>query len=127
MLEKAEEKAMVHFLSKFDEHPFKIKFKDSEYMVGEGTPAFTVSFKKAIPVADLWNSTSIALGEAYMDGDLEIEGDLYDALNHFLGQMGKFSTDEKALRKLIHSSVSKKNQKKEVTSHYDISNDFYRE
>lgn len=126
MLEKAEEKAMVQFLSKFDEHPFLIKFKNNDYMVGEGNPSFTVSFKKAIPVSDLLNSTSIALGEAYMDGDLDIEGNLYEALDHFLGQMGKFSTDEKALKKLIHTSVSKKNQEKEVTSHYDIGNDFYR-
>lgn len=35
-------------------------------------------------------STSLALGEAYMDGDLEIEGDLYYALDHFLGQMTGF-------------------------------------
>lgn len=126
MLEKAEEKAMVQFLSKFDEHPFLIKFKDNDYMVGEGTPSFTVSLNKAIPVSDLLNSTSIALGEAYMDGKLDIEGNLYEALDHFLGQMGKFSTDEKALKKLIHTSVSKKNQEKEVTSHYDIGNDFYR-
>src|SRR5699024_1195113 len=60
-----------------------------------------------------------------MDGDLEIEGDLYYALDHFLGQMGKFSANASALKKLVHSSVSKKNQKKEVTSHYDIGNDFY--
>ena len=126
MLEKAEEKAMVQFLSKFDEQPFLIKFMDSEYKVGEGDPAFTVHFKKAIPVADLLNSTSIALGEAYMDGNLDIEGNLYEALDHFLGQMGKFSTNESALKKLIHTSVSRKNQEKEVTSHYDIGNDFYR-
>lgn len=126
MLEKAEEKAMVQFLSKFDEHPFLIKFEDNDYMVGEGTPSFTVRFKRAIPVSDLLNSTSIALGEAYMDGELDIEGNLYEALDHFLGQMGKFSTDERALKKLIHTSVSKKNQEKEVTSHYDIGNDFYR-
>lgn len=61
-----------------------------------------------------------------MDGDLEIEGNLYNALDHFLGQMGKFSTDEGALKKLIHTSLSKKNQEKEVTSHYDIGNDFYK-
>lgn len=60
-----------------------------------------------------------------MDGNLEIEGDLYFALDHFLGQMGKFQTDESALKKLIHSSLEKKNQKKEVQSHYDIGNDFY--
>lgn len=74
----------------------------------------------------LITSTSIALGEAYMDGTLEIEGDLYYALNHFLGQMGKFSTDQSALKKLIFSSKSKKNQKIEVQSHYDIGNDFYK-
>lgn len=39
---------------------------------------------------------------------------------------GKFSTDETALKKLIHTSLSKKNQEKEVTSHYDIGNDFYK-
>lgn len=71
-------------------------------------------------------STSIALGEAYMHGDLEIEGDLYHALDYFLGQMGKFQTDEKALKKLIFSSTSKKNQKQEVQSHYDLGNDFYK-
>lgn len=60
-----------------------------------------------------------------MDGRLEIEGNLYDALDHFLGQMGKFSTDEKALKKLLHPSVSRKNQAREVASHYDIGNDFY--
>lgn len=126
MLERAEEKAMVKFLSKFDEKPFLIKFKDNEYMVGEGKPKFTVCFKRAIPITDLSNSTSIALGEAYMDGDLDIKENLYDALDHFLGQMGKFSTDEHTLKKLLHTSVSKKNQKKEVVTHYDIGNDFYR-
>lgn len=126
MLEKAEEKVMVQFLSKFNEQPFLIKFKDNHYMVGEGTPSFTVNFKKAIQVSELLNSTSIALGEAYMDGELDIEGSLYEALDHFLGQMDKFSTDENALKKLIYTSVSKKNQQKEVTSHYDIGNDFYR-
>lgn len=126
MLDKVEEKAMVQFMSKFTDHPFLMKFKDREYPIGEGEPTFTVDFKKAIPVSDLLRSTSIALGEAYMDGDLEIEGNLYEALDNFLGQMGKFSTDENALKKLIYTSVSKKNQKKEVTSHYDIGNDFYK-
>lgn len=49
-----------------------------------------------------------------------------DYWNHFLGQMGKFSADETALKKLIFTSQSKKNQQKEVRSHYDIGNDFYK-
>lgn len=124
--EKVEEKAMLQFLSRFTDHPFLVKFKDSVHQIGEGEPAFTVEFKKAIPVSKLLNSTSLALGEAYMDGDLIVEGNLYQALDHFLGQIGKFSADEHALKKLIFTSSSRKNQEKEVTSHYDIGNDFYK-
>ena len=117
---------MITFLRKFTDYPFKVVLDGKEYLIGEGKPEFTVHFKKPIPKTTLLTGTSLALGEAYMDGDLEIEGDLYYALDHFLGQLGKFSTDESALKKLIHTSVSKKNQEKEVTSHYDIGNDFYK-
>ena len=55
-----------------------------------------------------------------MDGELEIEGDLYQALDHFLGQMGKFSADQHALKKLIHTSTSRRIRRREVTSHYDL-------
>lgn len=121
-----EENMLITFLEKFDEHPFLVKFRDSEYKIGEGEPTFVVRFHKMIPLSELTTSTSIALGEAYMNGDLEIEGNLYEALDHFLGQMGKFSTDQKVLKKLIFSSSKKKNQQKEVQSHYDIGNDFYK-
>ena len=117
---------LVTFLERFTDYPFLVKLNGKEYKIGEGTPEFTVKFNKSIPKTKLLTSTSLALGEAYMDNDLEIEGDLYYALDHFLGQLGKFSTDENALKKIMHSSVSKKNQEKEVTSHYDIGNDFYR-
>ena len=40
-------------------------------------------------------------------------------------RLDDFDVDENALSKLIFSSTSKKNQKKEVTSYYDIGNDFY--
>lgn len=121
-----EDNAFISFLKKFDEHPFRVKMNQKEYLIGEGEPEFTVVFNKSIPLTSLMTSTSLALGEAYMDGTLEIEGDLYYALDHFLGQMGKFSTDKSALKKLIFSSTAKKNQKKEVQSHYDIENDFYK-
>lgn len=126
MLETIEEKAMIQFLEKFTDYPFLVKIKDKEYKIGEGEVKFTVIFHDIIPLSKLMMSTSLALGEAYMDGILEIEGNLYEALDHFLGQMDKFSTDRRALKKLIHTSTSKKNQEKEVTSHYDIGNDFYK-
>ena len=124
--EKLEEKAMVSFLKRFDANPFKVKFKDNEYLIGEGEPTFTVDLKEPIPVSKLMESTSIALGEAYMDGTLVIEGDLYYALNHFLGQMDNFSTSGDVLSKLTHNPLTKKKQAEEVQSHYDIGNDFYK-
>lgn len=119
-------KVLLQFLERFDENPFIVKIDGEEFRIGDGVPAFTVSLSKAISLDALTTSTSLALGEAYMDGELEIEGDLYEALDHFLGQMGKFSTDRNALSKLIFTATNKKNQQKEVRSHYDLGNDFYR-
>ena len=106
-----EEQAMITFLKKFDEHPFLVKINGHEHLIGEGAPTFTVNFKKVIPLKDLVTSTSLALGEAYMDGDLDIEGNLYQALDNLLGQMGKFSTDEHHLKSIMFPSSSKKNQR----------------
>lgn len=117
---------LISFLQRFDEHPFDVKLRGETFHIGEGNPAFIVNLKDEIQGKDLLTSTSLALGEAYMNGTLDIEGDLFHALNHFLGQMGKFSMDQGKLKKLIFSSQSKKNQEREVTSHYDIGNDFYR-
>lgn len=116
----------IKYMSRFDDCPFTLVLHGEEHKIGQGEPAFSVVFRQVPKVGDLLTSTSITLGEAYMDGDIQIEGELYPTLQCFLGQMGKFSTDTKVLKKLMFSSVSKKNQKAEVSSHYDIGNDFYR-
>ena len=59
MLKTLEEKGMIKFLSKFDDYPFLVKFEGNEYRIGQGEPAFTVDFKKAIPVSELLTSTSL--------------------------------------------------------------------
>ncbi|MCD7777513.1 MAG: class I SAM-dependent methyltransferase, partial [Clostridiales bacterium] len=122
----AVEKEFLSFISKFDSKPFKITIGEEEHIIGTGEPVFSVKVNKIPSIKDLLISTSLALGEAYMNKDIEIEGDLYTALYNFLGQMDRFSTDKKSLKKLIFTSLSKKNQQKEVFSHYDIGNDFYK-
>ena len=119
------ENEFVKFMEKFDEHPFEMIIDGNKHMIGDGEPTFSIKINKVPSVVDMLTSTSITLGEAYMNGDIEIEGDLYKALNMFLGQMSKFSTDQNKLKNLIFTSLSKKNQQKEVSSHYDIGNDFY--
>ena len=119
-------KEFLTFMEKFDDCPFEMEIEGEKKLIGTGDPAFSVIFHKAPSAADLMTSTSIALGEAYMNGDIEIEGDLYETLHLFLGQIGKFSTDHKKLKRLIYPSKSKKIQEKEVRSHYDLGNDFYK-
>lgn len=84
---KLVENEFIKFMEKFDENPFRIILEDGEHMIGDGEPVFTVKINKVPKMTDMLTSTSITLGEAYMNGDIEIEGDLYTALNMFLGQI----------------------------------------
>ena len=120
------ENFLIHYLNRFDAHPFLITLPSKKQVqIGTGQPEFHVSIHDKIEKSALLNSTSLALGNAYINKTLEIEGDLYDTLNKFLSQMGQFTTNRKALHSLLHTSTSKSNQKKEVSSHYDLGNDFY--
>lgn len=92
------EKECLNFMKKFDEIPFQLTMNGETYFIGDGKPCFSITFHNIPKIGELLTSTSIALGEAYMHGDIEIEGDLYDTLCHFLGQIRKFSTDKKALK-----------------------------
>lgn len=116
---------LSEYLSKFITVPFLLRTEKEETKIGEGDPQFTVTFHKEISKTDLLTSTSLALGEAYMRGDLEVDRDLFEVLNLFMGHMKHFSTDKSKLKKLIITSLNRRNQKEEVTSHYDIGNDFY--
>lgn len=105
---------------------FCLKTDQEEKTIGGGKPLFTVIMHKEPAKSELLTSTSLALGEAYMRGDIEVEGNLYEALDLFMGRMDSFTTDHKALSKLLSTSSSKRSQKKEVCSHYDIGNSFYK-
>lgn len=105
---------------------FELETAEEFQTIGTGPAEFKVTLKRPLPRMELLRSTSLALGEAYMRGDIELDRDLFEVLDLFLGQMGRFKSNKRALRSLIYTSKSKGNQKKEVTSHYDIGNDFYR-
>lgn len=117
---------LADYLSKIIDVSFTLEEDDSKIKIGNDEPLFNVTIKNPISKTELLTSTSLALGEAYMRGDIELDKDLYYVLNLFLGNIGKFSSDKNALKKIIQTSVSKVNQKKEVSSHYDIGNDFYK-
>ena len=114
------------FLKNFEEESFQVNFWDGEeLLIGNGEPQFKVLINKPIDKKALLNSTSLAFGEAYMDGDVEFDGDLFLVLNTILKYINKFNTNHKALPQIFHKVTNKSKQKEEVTSHYDIGNDFY--
>ena len=115
------------FLHTFKDESFCVKFWDGdEVKVGENEPLFKIILKKTIPKKDILTSTTLAFGEAYMNGDLEVEGDFLLMLNTVLKYKDKFTTDFKGLPKIFSNLTSTKKQKEEVTYHYDIGNDFYK-
>ena len=115
------------FLHTFKDESFCVKFWDGdEVKVGENEPLFKIILKKPIPKKEILTSTTLAFGEAYMNGDLEVEGDFLLMLNTVLKYKEKFTTDFRGLPKIFSNLTSTKKQKEEVTYHYDIGNDFYK-
>ena len=117
---------LLSYLRRFDRVPFEVTLHGRTHLIGEGEPQFRVIFRKDIPKADLLTSTSLSLGEAYMRGDIFIEGDLFTALCAFLSQTDKFVLDKGPLSFLFHPDTTEAAQREQVSSHYDLGNDFYR-
>lgn len=105
---------------------FELEIADELQVIGTGPVHFRVKLQEEIPKKELLKSTSLALGEAYMKGNLTVDRDLYEVLELLLQGMGRFSRNPRALRRILHTSLGKEQQKKQVMSHYDIGNEFYR-
>ena len=74
MLEKQFYKS---FLKRTFNIPVRVNYWDgSSAVYGTGDPQVTITFNKAIPVKAILKNASIALGEAYMDGTITVEGSL---------------------------------------------------
>lgn len=104
---------------------FALETAEEFQVIGSGPVQFRVRVKGEIPRKELLRSTSLALGEAYMRGDIEVDRDLYEVLDLFLGHMDRFKRSSRALKGILDTSLDRKKQKEEVSSHYDIGNDFY--
>jgi cyclopropane-fatty-acyl-phospholipid synthase len=114
------------FVSKGSKTPFTMKFWDDERVqIGEGESVFTVNLNEPLNKKEFLTSASLALGEAYMNKSIDIEGDLYTAMDTLLSNIKASPTNTKALPKIFSKSTAKLKQKKDVSSHYDIGNDFY--
>lgn len=69
------------FLKRSFTIPMKVTFWDGKTkQYGSGTPQAHITIHKAIPIKELRRNASIALGEAYMDGTIDVDGNLEDLI-----------------------------------------------
>lgn len=93
---------------------------------GAGVPEIKVQFKHEIPIKSLTSQPTLVLGEAYMNGDIEIDGSIQTLIASAYRKKDSFLTHNSFLKHLPKISHSEKNSEKDIQKHYDIGNDFYK-
>lgn len=107
--------------------PVKVVYWDGKSAVyGDGEPEVTITFKEKIPIRDVTKNASIALGEAYMDGKIEIDGSIQKLITAAYESAGSFMRNSKFRKFLPKQGHSEKESESDVQSHYDVGNDFYK-
>ncbi|MFC4651297.1 class I SAM-dependent methyltransferase [Lactococcus nasutitermitis] len=95
---------------------------------GEGLPQAHIKLNKKFSLTDFMGMPTLFLAEAYMNEDIDIEGDVQALITSAYRKSGSFLTDQsgfKGLSKLMHGH-SQKETREDIHSHYDIGNDFYK-
>lgn len=109
------------------DRPFDLEYWDGEVIkYGNGDPEFKVIIKNFPSKKELLSDPSVALGEAYMKGDIDIEGNLQKFFESIIRNKDSFmnkNTVFKLASKIKAPSLLK--SKKDIAHHYDIGNDFY--
>lgn len=113
------------------QRPFLITLPDGS-SVGPGVeaPVFTARIKTNRALRDIVARGSLGFGEAYVRGDIDVEGDLQEVA--LLG----FAAHEKRLKGALIERIgyflgflsrrnTPLNSRKNIAAHYDLDNDFY--
>lgn len=124
MLEKVFFKSM---LSHSFNIPVKVNYWDGKSAVyGDGDPEVTITFHEPISIKAITTNASVALGEAYMDKKIEIDGSIQKLICSAYESADSFMRNPHLRRLIPKQSHTEKASKADVQSHYDVGNDFYR-
>lgn len=108
--------------------PCQVKFWDGDVeQYGEGEAKFRIILHEPIPKSEIIKDSSLAFGEAYMDGIIEIEGSVRDVIESLYNNHDSFLHQNPAylrLAKFVSNGIKK--SRENAQHHYDIGNDFYR-
>lgn len=124
MLEKTFYKSMLKHSFNI---PVRIIFWDGSSVVyGDGEPEITIKFNEKIPIKDVTRNASLALGEAYMDKRIEIDGSIQKLMMAAYSSAESFMRNSKLRRFMPKQNHSEKESQQDIQHHYDVGNDFYR-
>ncbi|MDR3288508.1 MAG: cyclopropane-fatty-acyl-phospholipid synthase family protein [Peptococcaceae bacterium] len=92
-----------------------------------GDERFKLTFRGALPKNKFIADAQMALADAYMDGLIEIEGDLRELIEQLYKTQAEFmyaNPVANLIKKTVANSIKKSH--KNAEHHYDIGNDFYK-
>jgi cyclopropane-fatty-acyl-phospholipid synthase len=105
-----------------------VQYWDGEEITYGRTPANAKLIFRTPPSSFIFsNDPVLAMGEAYMNGDLDYEGQLEDILQVFDTNVQVFSTNT-ALKKTfqaVRGITNRLQAKRNIQHHYDLGNDFF--
>ncbi len=115
-----------------EEGGFTVRFWDGEETkYGSGPSEVTLVFNEALPTSFPVDDLMLGFGEAYMDGVIDIEGELEDVFSLFVRNeermdgSGLTNAMTKIIRTVQSGAAFKERQKDNIQHHYDLGNDFF--
>ncbi|MBI3255799.1 MAG: class I SAM-dependent methyltransferase [Candidatus Andersenbacteria bacterium] len=123
--------AVKHLKSAWKGPAFTLYVDGLTEVIGQGEVKATVTIKNPSVMKGILTNPSLAIGEAYMEGDLQIEGDLLSLLEGFYSTGQALSNASilkklKSISKMIPKKVPRDAAIQNARHHYDIGNDFYK-
>ncbi|NVY96856.1 class I SAM-dependent methyltransferase [Lactobacillus sp. DCY120] len=124
MLEKTFYKELLK--NSFD-IPIAVTYWDQKTeQYGQGDPEIHITFHEAIPIKKIMNNASLALGEAYMDKKIEIEGSIEQLILAAYRNKDSFLYNKKLKRIMPTRKHTESKNQEYIQDHYDLGNDFYK-
>ncbi len=105
--------------------PFAIELWDGRRFSAAGRASVVLRVPRVASLRHLAQPDLAALGEAYVEGDLELEGPIAEALRAAEALARTWSRSIKGRLPRL-GAHSKKRDSEAIQYHYDVSNDFYR-
>ncbi|WP_055327114.1 SAM-dependent methyltransferase [Streptococcus agalactiae] len=107
--------------------PIQVTYPNGNIETYNGSnPHVKLKLNKNFSVSELSKDPSIVLGEAVMDGDIEIYGSIQELILSAYRCGDSFLRNSKFSKLIPKQFHDKKHSKSDIQKHYDIGNDFYK-